>query len=252
MKTTLIALLISANVALANNGIYLEQQGSTGTFDITQIGAANELGTSAEFSKIDGDENIFRIAQIGNNNSVNIDWTGSSTFFDMYMEGDNNVARYDIIGNQNQIFTFIAGGGNKLNISKDNTSDEQGDISQSVVNSYIVGYNNDVSYYLNENIQAIANLNLQGSGNLFTAIQEGGNLGIGHAQFVDVQGDGNNIQIAQSGAEGQVLELIHYGNDTTFRITQSDGTYSGGLEGTGTINSFNGSYIQSPATHTSP
>ena len=80
--------------------------------------------------------------------------------------------------------------------------------------------------------------------NIITSIQEGGNLGLGHSQTVEIQGDGNIFNLVQSGSEYQTLELTHYGHDTTFTIIQSDGTYSAGLEGLGTISNFDGSYTQ--------
>ena len=89
---------------------------------------------------------------------------------------------------------------------------------------------------------------IRDSSNTVTSIQEGGNLGLGHSQIVQLQGDSNVLNLVQSGSENQTLEPTHYGHDTTFNIIQSDGGYSGGLEGLGTINTFDGSYTQTFAT----
>ena len=64
------------------------------------------------------------------------------------------------------------------------------------------------------------------------------------SQIVQLQGDSNILNLVQSGSEYQTLELTHYGNDTTFTIIQSDGNYTAGLEGLGTISNFDGSYTQ--------
>ena len=57
-----------------------------------------------------------------------------------------------------------------------------------------------------------------------------------------MQGSGNTVELVQSGTENQTLELTHYGNDSTFTIIQSDGTYTAGLEGANVISNFDGSY----------
>ena len=73
MKTTLLALLLTSTIAFANNEIYLEQEGSTGTFDITQVGSGNRIGTSTAISTIAGDNSDFDISQIGNSNELDIE-----------------------------------------------------------------------------------------------------------------------------------------------------------------------------------
>ena len=54
-KTALITILtLIASFAYANNEIYLEQEGTTGTFDITQVGSGNKIGSSTDISTITG------------------------------------------------------------------------------------------------------------------------------------------------------------------------------------------------------
>ncbi len=243
MKSTLLSLLLLTNFLFANNEIYLEQNGSTGTFNITQIGSANKFGTSTEVSSIDGDDNFFDISQIGNGNQLDINWEGGSNFFGLYLEGDSNTKRFDIIGDQNTFSTIILGSGNSYNVSKDRESNNPGNNSQSLVDTYVSGFTNIIDLYLDNNVNALSKINLLGNGNSITSIQEGGNLGLGHSQTLNIQGDGNIIEIAQSGAEGHILQLTHFGNDSNFTIIQSDGLYSGGLEGLGIINTFDGAYI---------
>ena len=233
MKTTLLALLLTTSIALANNEIYLEQEGSTGTFDITQVGSGNKIGASTDISTIAGDSSDFDISQIGNGNVLDIEWEGDQTDFDLYIEGNSNLQ--DIL---------VSGDGNDISIKKDDTSAEASNISQQYLKNYIIGNSNILDFYLNDNIAAVSDISLIGNGNTVTSIQEGGNLGLGHSQIVQLQGDSNVLNLVQSGSEFQTLELTHYGNDTTFTIIQSDGNYTAGLEGLGTISNFDGSYTQ--------
>ena len=244
MKTTLLALLLTTSIAFANNEIYLEQEGSTGTFDITQVGTGNKIGSSTDISTIAGDSSDFDISQIGNGNTLDIEWDGDQTDFDLYIEGNSNVQDILVTGNQNTFTNTILGDGNDISIKKDDTSAEASSISQQYLKNYIIGSGNTLDFYLNDNIAAVSDISLIGNSNIITSIQEGGNLGLGHSQIVQLQGDSNILNLVQSGSEYQTLELTHYGNDTTFTIIQSDGTYTAGLEGLGAISNFDGSYTQ--------
>jgi hypothetical protein len=244
MKTTLLALLLTTSIAFANNEIYLEQEGSTGTFDITQVGSSNKIGSSTDISTIAGDSSDFDISQIGSGNTLDIEWNGDQTDFDLYIEGNSNLQDILVTGNQNIFTNTILGDGNDISIKKDDTSAEASSISQQYLKNYIIGSGNTLDFYLNENIAAVSDISLIGNSNTITSIQEGGNLGLGHSQIVQLQGDSNILNLVQSGSEYQTLELTHYGNDSTFTIIQSDGTYTAGLEGLGTISNFDGSYTQ--------
>jgi len=248
MKTTLLALLLTTSIAFANNEIYLEQEGSTGTFDITQVGSGNRIGSSTDISTIGGDSSDFDISQIGNANELDIEWEGDQTDFDLYIEGNSNVQDILVSGDQNTFTNTILGDGNDISIKKDDTSAEASSISQQYLKNYIIGSGNTLDFYLNENIAAVSDISLIGNSNTVTSIQEGGNLGLGHSQIVQLQGDSNVLNLVQSGSEYQTLELTHYGNDTTFTVIQSDGNYTAGLEGLGTISNFDGSYTETVPT----
>jgi len=248
MKTTLLALLLTTSIAFANNEIYLEQEGSTGTFDITQVGSGNKIGSSTDISTIAGDSSDFDISQIGSSNTLDIEWDGDQTDFDLYIEGNSNLQDILVTGNQNTFTNTILGDGNNISIKKDDTSAEASSISQQYLKNYIIGNSNILDFYLNDNIAAVSDISLIGNGNTITSIQEGGNLGLGHSQIVQLQGDSNVLNLVQSGSEFQTLELTHYGNDTTFTIIQSDGNYTAGLEGLGTISNFDGSYTETVPT----
>lgn len=244
-KTALITLLtFLASFAFANNEIYLEQEGSTGTFDITQVGSSNKIGSSTDISTIAGSDSDFDISQLGNGNVLDIQWDGGEADFDLYVEGDGNVQELFVQGSQNTFENIFIGNGNYLTISKDDSTDDPSAISQQQLKNYVTGNGNILDFYLNDNIAAVSDIAIIGNGNQITSIQEGGNLGLGHSSTVQLQGDSNVLNLVQSGSEHQTLELTHYGHDTTFTIIQSDGSYTSGLEGLGTISNFDGSYTQ--------
>ena len=241
---TLAILTFIAATAVANNEIYLEQEGNTGTFNITQVGSSNRIGDTTDISVIKGDDSTFNISQIGNANALDINYEGDDTVFDLYIEGNGNTQDIDIDGDQNTISNVIFGDSNSLTISKDLATDDASNIDSQTFDNYIIGNNNSLDFYLNDNIGANIDVTVAGSSNSLTSIQEGSNSGLGHSQDVQLQGSGNTIELVQSGNENQTLELTHYGNDSTFTIIQSDGTYTAGLEGANVISNFDGSYTQ--------
>ena len=67
IKSLLLALLFTTGGLLnASNEIYLDQIGSAGIFNISQIGSANNLGEGTNRSRIEGEEVVFNVATIGN------------------------------------------------------------------------------------------------------------------------------------------------------------------------------------------
>ena len=137
MKYTLLALLLTSTLAFGNNEIYLEQEGTTGTFDITQEGSSNRIGSSTDISTIAGDGSDFDISQIGNSNALDIEWDGDQTDFDLYIEGDSNLQDILVTGNQNVFTNTILGNSNDITIKKDDSSAEPSSISQQYLKNYI-------------------------------------------------------------------------------------------------------------------
>lgn len=242
--TTLLSLFLVSLVANANNEIYLEQTGSTGLFNITQVGNSNKVGENTNISTIAGDGSIFNISQIGSGNTLDIQWDGNEALFDLYVEGNGNYQNIYVVGDRNNISNVVLGDSNSITIAKDDLSGEKSAITSHLVKNFITGSINTVNLYLNDNINAFSEINILGSSNTVNSIQEGGNLGLGHTQTIQLQGDGNYFNVAQSGSEFQTLQLTHYGSGSTFNIVQSDGNYTGGLEGLGTISNFDGVYTQ--------
>lgn len=247
-QTTLLTLFLASLVANASNEIYLEQTGTTGLFNITQVGNSNRIGTSTNISTIAGNDSIFNISQIGSGNSLDIEWNGSEALFDLYVEGNGNMQDLFVNGNQNTFNNVVLGDGNIINVSKDDTTDDASNITNQLLKNYITGSGNKLDFYLNDNLNAVSDITIVGSGNQITSIQEGGNTGLGHSQTIQIQGDSNNLNLVQSGAINQTLQLTHYGSNTSFNIIQSDGSYTGGLEGLGTISNFDGVYTETFTT----
>ena len=241
-------LLLLASVSFANNEIYLEQEGTTGTFNITQIGSSNRIGQSTDISTIKGNDSIYNISQLGNSNALDIEYDGKEATFDLYIEGDSNTQDIIVNGDGNDFDIVAYGDANSITVSKDLATNDASTIQDQTFSNYIIGNSNTLDFYLDSNVNAVVNVSIAGSSNTLTSIQEGGNLGLGHSSTVELQGSGNTLDLVQSGSEAQTLELTHYGHDTTFTIIQSDGTYSAGLEGANVISNFDGSYYVAQIT----
>ena len=76
-KSILTALFLSTGLLFSSNEIYLDQIGSAGVFNISQIGSANKLGEGTNRSRIEGEEVVFNVATIGNENLIDIDSIGN-------------------------------------------------------------------------------------------------------------------------------------------------------------------------------
>ena len=111
MKTKVFSLSILASVGLAlgSNEIYLDQIGSAGIFNISQIGSSNKLGEGTNRSRIEGEEVIFNVATIGNQNLVDIDSIGNEEEVNLQVEGDANEFILALDGDQNTVNAFVAG-----------------------------------------------------------------------------------------------------------------------------------------------
>ena len=59
IKSILTAILLSSGLVFSSNEIYLDQIGSAGIFNISQIGSSNKLGEGTNRSRIEGEEVIF-------------------------------------------------------------------------------------------------------------------------------------------------------------------------------------------------
>ena len=113
-KSILTALFLSTGLLFSSNEIYLDQIGSAGVFNISQIGSANKLGEGTNRSRIEGEEVVFNVATIGNENLIDIDSIGNEEEVNLQVEGDANEFILALEGDQNTVNAFVAGDSNNI------------------------------------------------------------------------------------------------------------------------------------------
>jgi len=225
MKYITLLTLLFSSLLYADNEIYIDQVGNTGTYDITQIGDDNSIGSGDNFAYINGDSNIFTIIQLGNTNSIIWDSEGDETLVDIYTEGNNNAFDIYFNGDKNDLDIAVVGDSNLLKI------EGYIDGNTALINNQdfdlnVYGTNNQIDFSLNDTSFSKIDYNVFGGFNSVASVQEGNPGGIGHTQIVDIAGSNNQLDIHQAGLNSQVLELTHVGSDTSFAIIQSDGFYN--------------------------
>ena len=109
LKSLLTVLFIyTSGLLFASNEIYLDQIGSAGIFNISQIGSSNKLGEGTNRSRIEGEEVIFNVGTIGNENLIDIDSIGNEELVNLNLEGDANELILALHGDKNEVNTFIS------------------------------------------------------------------------------------------------------------------------------------------------
>jgi len=90
MKKVILSLIASTFALFANNEIYLDQSGGSGTFTIKQDGTTNNLGASTKRSKLTGDAKTLTSITTGTGNEVYLDEVGNSTTTEILITGNAN------------------------------------------------------------------------------------------------------------------------------------------------------------------
>ena len=227
MKIKLFSLcfLASIGITFGSNEIYLDQIGSAGIFNISQIGSSNTLGEGTNRSRIEGEEVIFNVATIGNENLIDIDSIGDEEVVNLQVEGDANEFVLALEGDSNDINAFVAGDSNNVLIAGNQEDTQKATVNNGLINLNIEGASNDVELLLFDTSYTFTDWNIAGSLNTVSSYQEGHGGLIGHSQLVDVFGSSNNLLVSQVGAESQFLELSILGNENTYQIFQTDGGF---------------------------
>ena len=211
IKSILISLALSTSLVFSSNEIYLDQIGSAGIFNISQIGSSNKLGEGTNRSRIEGEEVVFNVATIGNENLIDIDSIGNEEEVNIQVEGDANEFILALEGDQNTVNAFVAGDSNDVLIAGNQEDTQKATVNNGLINLNVEGASNDIELLLFDTSYT------------FTDYYIGGL--IGHGQLVDVFGSSNNLLVSQVGSESQFLELSILGNENTYQIFQTDGTF---------------------------
>ena len=225
IKFLSLSLLASIGLAFGSNEIYLDQVGSAGIFNISQIGSANKLGEGTNRSRIEGEEVVFNVATIGNENLVDIDSIGNEEEVNLQVEGDANEFILALDGDQNTVNAFVAGDSNSVLIAGDQDDTQKATVNNGLINLNVEGASNDVELLLHDTSYTFTDYFIGGSLNTISSYQEGHGGLIGHSQLVDVFGSSNNLLVSQVGSQSQFIELSILGNENNYQIFQTDGTF---------------------------
>ena len=226
VKSLLLALLFTTGGLLnASNEIYLDQIGSSGIFNISQIGSANNLGEGTNRSRIEGEEVVFNVATIGNENLIDIDSIGNEEVVNLELQGDANEFILALDGDKNEINAFVAGDSNNVLIAGNEDDTQKATVNNGLINLNIEGASNSVDLLLFDTSYTFTDYHIAGSLNEISSYQEGHGGLIGHSQLVDVFGSSNSLLISQVGAESQFIELSILGNENAYQIFQTDGAF---------------------------
>tara|TARA_R110000824_G_scaffold119346_6_gene273413 strand:- start:13209 stop:13988 length:780 start_codon:yes stop_codon:yes gene_type:complete len=226
IKSLLTALLfITSGLLNASNEIYLDQIGSAGIFNISQIGSANNLGEGTNRSRIEGEEVIFNIATIGNENLIDIDSIGNEEIVNLELQGDANEFILALEGDKNEINAFVAGDSNNVLIAGNEDDTQKATVHNGLINLNIEGASNAVDLLLFDTSYTFTDYHIAGSLNEVSSYQEGHGGLIGHSQLVDIFGSSNSLLVSQVGAESQFIELSILGNENAYQIFQTDGSF---------------------------
>ena len=226
IKSLLIALLFTTGGLLnASNEIYLDQIGSAGIFNISQIGSANNLGEGTNRSRIEGEEVIFNIGTIGNENLIDIDSIGNEELVNIELQGDANEFILALEGDKNEVNAFVAGDSNNVLIAGNEEDTQKATVNNGLINLNVEGASNSVDLLLFDTSYTFTDYHIAGSLNEISNYQEGHGGLIGHSQLVDVFGSSNSLLVSQVGAESQFIELSILGNENAYQIFQTDGAF---------------------------
>jgi len=226
IKSLLIALLFTTGGLLnASNEIYLDQIGSAGIFNISQIGSANNLGEGTNRSRIEGEEVIFNIGTIGNENLIDIDSIGNEELVNIELQGDANEFILALEGDKNEVNAFVAGDSNNVLIAGNEEDTQKATVNNGLINLNVEGASNSVDLLLFDTSYTFTDYHIAGSLNEVSSYQEGHGGLIGHSQLVDVFGSSNSLLVSQVGSESQFIELSILGNENAYQIFQTDGAF---------------------------
>jgi hypothetical protein len=249
----------------ADNSIYIDQSGDFNNITINQDGAGNQVrGLSAVGSNdptapaiIRGNGVNVNINQVGTNNKMNlgidanmgssksVDFTYSTVNQGNLVGNDNiatfqlgtgaikaldtivnvtqlngsNTANVSMTGSDNQLTAIQSGGGATLvsTVAADGTR-------QSITTAG--GTGNSVTTNITGN-NASDTINVMGATNTISIAQDGAGGSTGHQTFMDINGTGNNVTVAQSGSANANVFNLKVGSagsaasNNTYNVTQT-------------------------------
>lgn len=250
MKNSVVALtllLLSAATALAQNQIYINQITTGGNTTLVQVGSLNKIGTSAAAqSDITGDNIVFEMRQLGNNNETKFSIASANNLKLLTVAtGNSNNQQYYFSGASNNANILLNGNSNKFLLNGDTTVDHTSNTDTTkatFTNSDLIfnvqGNSNDLRFGISSGKYNYLDYSITGDSNNIRSTQIGNPGGsaakTGHEQTVVLTGSSNNLTIYQAGLEKQTLNYTMTGSTNNVQIVQTTAGYSPIMTTTGT------------------
>jgi hypothetical protein len=116
MAWIMAAIFVGSGSALASE-VYIEQAGSSSTFNITQSSGDNRVGSTNTPSEFDGSSILVDIVQDGTGNEADLRvLSATGTTIDYTAIGDSNILEVDIANSGNDLTVVKTGDGNRVTL----------------------------------------------------------------------------------------------------------------------------------------
>tara|TARA_S200002703_G_C3798554_1_gene246699 strand:- start:1859 stop:2578 length:720 start_codon:yes stop_codon:yes gene_type:complete len=224
MKKVILSLLLVTGTTQANNEIYLDQSGGSGTFTIKQTGATNKFGKDSDRAGLTGTSKTFTSITTGTGNELLIQEEGNSTTTELLIAGNTNKIDSNVKGDSNETTIDIAGNTNVVLVKADVANDKENTTSKTETDVTIKGNTNNVTFSMVGTADVTNIWTITGDSNVVNSYQQGQTGGAGHEQTVELFGSSNKVDIYQIGTKAHVLDLEVIGSDNKYTILQTDGT----------------------------
>jgi hypothetical protein len=220
--------------AYGQNLIYVDQITTAGSTTLIQVGSLNKIGVSSGTpSDITGDNILFEMRQMGDNNTTDFSITGADNLKLLSVAtGNSNIQKYYLNGASNNMNIALTGNSNSILFNKDTTVDHTSDTDDSkatMANSDVIldvtGNSNVLKFGIKDANYNYIDYIISGNSNVVKSTQIGSTGGIvakdGHEQTVSIQGSTNDLTVYQSGVEKQTFQYSLLGSGNTVRIVQT-------------------------------
>jgi len=190
--------------------VYIEQAGSSSTFNITQSNGSNRVGSDSTPSIFSGNNIAVDIIQNGTLNEADLSVvTATDTVIDYTAIGGSNILEVDIVNSGNSLTVVKTGDGNRVTMCGTNNVGVGGQTGATASCSSAVGV-----------VDTTNIINITGDSNsvnlALASINASNTVNIGQT----APSDGNVVNITQSGAGLHTTAITIDGNTNLVNVTQ--------------------------------
>jgi hypothetical protein len=231
---TTLAFICLASIGYGQNQIYVNQITTAGSTTLVQVGSLNKIGVSSGTpSDITGDNILFEMRQMGDNNTTDFSITGANNLKLLSVAtGNSNTQKYYLNGATNNMNIALTGNSNSVLFNKDvtvdhtsNTDDSKATLANSDVILNVTGNSNVMKFGIKDANYNYINYSITGNSNTVKSTQIGSTGGStakdGHEQTVTIQGSTNDLTVYQAGVEKQTFQYSLVGSGNTVRVVQT-------------------------------